>query len=87
MPKYNLAAHGLFPVDHDAPPDPMIRFLLGKFHVGHSRIGALRYVIGKLHGKRPAYRALPRDARRQLMRDVFQVHRDNFLLYVRVMRG
>jgi hypothetical protein len=54
-------------------------------HVGSSYPKVIRHVVSKLRHGPKAFRAMPKDDRRLLMRQCIQQHRENRELYQAVM--
>jgi len=55
--------------------------------VSESNRRVIRYFISKLRNGHAAFRAIPRQQRHFLMRQVITVHEANQDLYLKVMRG
>ena len=67
-------------------PDPMVRMIVNRCHVGESNRRVIRYLISRLKDKYATFKALPKARRRALMTDAIRVHADNRALYRDVMR-
>jgi hypothetical protein len=63
-----------------------IRRIVGRCHVSESNRRVIRYFISKLRNGHAAFRAIPRQQRHFLMRQVITVHKANQNLYLKVMR-
>ena len=67
--------------------NPFVRQIVERCHVGDTNREVIRYVISRIKGKYKTFRKLPREQRKQLLRDAVQCHRENRDLYCYVMRG
>jgi hypothetical protein len=63
----------------------IVRQIVGRRHVGESNFAVIRYFVSRL--KRGAWRALPREERKQWLRWVIAAHAANRQLYRYVMGG
>lgn len=63
----------------------IVSYILGSVHVATRETRALAHVVSKLKGGRQAFRALPRSARRELVRAVLIHHNNNRAEYNQVM--
>lgn len=67
--------------------DPIVRQIINRdCHVGWSNRMVIRHVVSKLRHGLKTFRAMPRAERKALMRQCVQQHRENWELYVAVMR-
>ena len=65
----------------------MISQIVGRCHIGEDYTDVLRYVITRIKGKKKTWRKLPREERREIVREVCKEHKANRELYNYVMRG
>jgi hypothetical protein len=63
----------------------MIRSIVGQCHVGWSNRRVIREIRSRM--KRGAWKALPRETCRRIMRDAIRCHDTNRGLYAHVMSG
>ena len=63
----------------------IVRQIVGRCYVGDSNRRVIRYTVSRLKHKYQTFKAMPREQRRDLMRQVIQAHRENRGLYRRVM--
>lgn len=63
----------------------MIHMIVGRCHVGQSNLSVIRYLKSRF--KHGAWRSLPRDKRKDIMREAIRCHRENRDLYHTVMTG
>jgi hypothetical protein len=70
------------------PVHPIFRQIIDRdCHVSMRNRDVIRHVISKLRDGNDTFRAMPRDDRRELLRQCIAVHRENWELYVDVMSG
>jgi len=74
-------------IDFTQRPPAMVRQIINRCHVGQSNRAVIKYFISRLRNGHTTWRALPREERRQWLRWVISVHRDNRSLYRMVMGG
>jgi acyl-CoA reductase-like NAD-dependent aldehyde dehydrogenase len=70
-----------------ANADPMIRQIVGRCHVGRSHRSVIRYVVSRLRQGYSTWRTLPREARREILRNIIAQHDENRAEYRSVMSG
>ena len=67
---------------------PIVRQIIDRdCHVSMRNREVIRHVISRLKDGYTAFRAMPREDRKELMRQCVQVHRENWELYRDVMSG
>lgn len=67
---------------------PIVRQIIDRdCHVGISNRAVIRHVISKLRDGMQTFRSMPKNDRRELMRQCIARHRQNWELYVNVMGG
>lgn len=67
---------------------PIVRQIIDRdCHVSMRNREVIRHVISRLKDGYAAFRAMPREDRKKLMRQCVQVHRKNWELYCDVMSG
>lgn len=64
---------------------PIVRMIVDTRHVGESHKEVIREVISRLAKGRETYKAMPREDRKELMRQCIYAHRENRDLYRHVM--
>ena len=68
--------------------DPIVRQIIDRdCHVAISNRAVIRHVISKLRGEMQTFRAMPREERREWMRQCIARHQQNREQYVAVMGG
>lgn len=65
----------------------MIRQIVGRCHVGDSYLSVIRYVINRMAEGYRTFHAQPKAWRKELLREIVTVHRENRELYRAVMTG
>ena len=65
----------------------IIRQIVNRVHVGESNLRMIRYSISKLREGYDTYARMPRNARREFLRECIKVHTANRMLYISVMSG
>lgn len=68
-------------------PHPIIRQIVDRCHVSRRHRAVARYVISRLREGWTTYRAMPREDRREMLRQIHQVHQENRAEYRAVMSG
>ena len=63
----------------------MIRQIVGRCHVGDSDLKVIRYFLTCL--KKGAWRQVPKNIRKDTLREVLRTHHENQGLYYSVMTG
>lgn len=67
---------------------PILRQIIDRdCHVSLTNREVMRHVISKLKDGYRTFRAMPKRDRRDLLRQCIACHRENWRLYVEVMRG
>ena len=65
----------------------IIRNIVGRCHVGDTNREVIRYVISRMKHGYQTFKTLPREQRKDFLRQIVQDHKDNRELYSYVMRG
>jgi hypothetical protein len=65
----------------------IIDMIVSRCHVSESNLSVIRYLISRLVNKHRTFRSLPRETRRQIMREAIRVHDANRHIYACVMTG
>jgi Fe-S cluster assembly scaffold protein SufB len=65
----------------------IVGFIVDRCHVGDSNMDVIRYFVSHMKEGHATWKALPRDVRREYLRDIIERHSDNRGLYVSVVSG
>ena len=67
--------------------NPMLQRIVGRVHVSKSNRYAIKYVISRLKRKYATWKDLPRNVRKDVMRQVITIRNHDFVMYAAVMSG
>jgi len=68
--------------------DPIIKQIIDRdCHVSFSYLRVIKHVVSKIEGGYKTFKKLPKDFKKDFMKNCIRIHKQNINLYNYVMRG